>query len=149
MNKWIFSLLLFLTQVPLPALPKLGYFFYAGRYTETDLLPILFRQKTDYRKSDIATFGVTYPFASRIRMIGFEGEANLVKHFGLMSHIEANASLNARVSNLFALPLSFAFGEGISLASQNPSLENKGKGVYYAGNYFDQATSLVVFGNLG
>ncbi|MEM7184221.1 MAG: hypothetical protein AAF518_25200 [Spirochaetota bacterium] len=149
MNKWILSLLLLISQLPLQALPKLGYFFYTGRYTETDLLPILFQQKTDYRKSDIATLGVTYPITSRIRMIRFEGEGNVVKHFGLMSHIEANVSLNARISNLFWLPLSLAFGEGMSLASQNPSLENKGKGVYYAGNYFDPATSLVVFGNLG
>ena len=33
----------------------------------------------------------------------------------------------ARVSNLFNLPMSFAFGEGLSIASQNPLMENQKK----------------------
>lgn len=133
----------------LTAKTKLGYFFYTGRYTETDLLPILFRQRVHYKKSDIFSVGVTYPLSTSIRMIDFEAEGNLVKHSGIMSHLEANASLNARISQLFSLPISIAFGEGLSLASQNPRLENKRKGTYYSGFYLDWLSSLAFYQKLG
>lgn len=104
---------------------------YSGLYTETDLLPILFQQKTNYKASRISVLGLNYGLSSNIRFFDFEAEGQLVKHSGLMNHLEMNVFLLARWSNLFRLPVSIAFGEGISLASKNPLLENKKKEFIY------------------
>ncbi len=108
-----------------------NYFAYGGQFTATDLMPILFRQKTDYKDSYIAVFGANRETDFRIRFLQFETELNIVKHFGEMNHLEGNGLYSARVKNLFYLPMSFAFGEGLSIASENPRLENKSKGIYF------------------
>ncbi|MDX1957178.1 MAG: hypothetical protein SFU98_01325 [Leptospiraceae bacterium] len=115
--------------------PKFTIFLYGGQYTETDLLPILFRQKTDYKDSFIATAGLSYPTGYRIRFINFETEGNLTKHSGIMNHWELNGLYVARINNLFSLPINFGFGEGLSLASEIPRLENKSKGIDRNGFY--------------
>jgi hypothetical protein len=107
----------------------LHWILYGGKYTETDLLPILLRQKTDYKESYIGVVGVNSPLNYKIRFIEFEAEGLLTKHFGKMNHWEIDTLLIARVNHLFYLPMSFAFGEGVSLVSQNPSMENKPKGI--------------------
>ena len=107
-----------------------NYFAYGGQFTATDLMPILFRQKTDYKDSYIAVFGANRETDFSIRFLQFETELNIVKHFGEMNHFEGNGLYSARVKNLFYLPMSFAFGEGLSIASENPRLENKSKGIY-------------------
>ncbi len=107
---------------------KLNLLVYGGRYTSTDLLPILFRQKTDYKDSSIGVFGINYALNYKIRFIDIGSEALVGKHFGLMNHWEADGLMIARLSNLFGLPISFAFGEGLSIASQNPVLETQMKG---------------------
>lgn len=132
-NKILFTLLLIMLSISIFAEPtrdkkKLNLLVYGGRYTSTDLLPILFRQKTDYKESSIGVFGVNYPLNYKIRFIDIESEALVGKHFGLMNHWEADGLMIARLSNLFGLPMSFAFGEGLSIASQNPVLENQMKG---------------------
>lgn len=104
-------------------------FLYGGRYSETDLLPIMLRGKTDYRQSDLFVIGASKPLDYQFRFFDFEVEVNIGKHFGIMRHWEANALYIARVNNLFSLPLSFAIGEGLSLASRNPKLENIEKGL--------------------
>ncbi|MBP7284013.1 MAG: hypothetical protein KBA66_20680 [Leptospiraceae bacterium] len=109
---------------------KVNFLFYGGKYTETDLLPILFSQKTDYRDSYIGVLGLNYPLLYKIRFLDFEAEALFGKHFGIMNHWESDILMLARISNLFYLPMSFAFGEGVSLTSQNPTMENKRKGFY-------------------
>ncbi len=115
---------------------KVNVLLYGGKYTETDLLPILFRQKTDYKESYIGVLGLNIPLAYKIRFIDFESEFLLSKHFGNMNHWEADTLMVARISNLFHLPISLALGEGISLASQNPTLENKSKGFYFNSGLF-------------
>lgn len=45
-----------------------------------------------------------------------------------MRHVEADGVFIGRISNIFNLPISFAAGEGLSWASQNPILENRRKG---------------------
>lgn len=109
---------------------KLNLMVYGGKYSETDLLPILFSQKTLYKESFIGVIGVNYPLGYKLRFIDFEAEGLFVKHFGIMKHWEADTLMIARISNLFTLPMSIALGEGISIASQNPVLENKQKGFY-------------------
>lgn len=113
-----------------------NYFAYGGQFTATDLMPILFRQRTDYKDSYIAVLGASREADFRIRFFQFESELNVVKHFGEMNHFEGNGLYSARVKNLFYLPMSFAFGEGLSIASENPRLENKSKGIYYENYQF-------------
>ncbi|NCN10347.1 MAG: hypothetical protein GW938_10930 [Leptospira sp.] len=98
---------------------------YYGLYSETDLLPILLRQDTNYRQSYIYTLAFSRPLDYKWRFLDFEFESNLAKHDGLMHHWEWNNFYIAKISEVFQLPLSFSVGEGISLASQNPKLENK------------------------
>jgi hypothetical protein len=102
--------------------------FYGGKYTETDLLPIIFRQNTRYKDSNIYVLSLSKELDYRFRFFNFEVEGNIAKHDGIMNHWEMNALYIARINNLFTLPMSFAIGEGISLASENPKLENKQKG---------------------
>ncbi|MCC5813398.1 MAG: hypothetical protein JJT78_01460 [Leptospira sp.] len=102
--------------------------FYGGKYTETDLLPIILRQNTRYQDSNIYVFALSKELDYRFRFFNFEVEGNIAKHDGIMNHWELNALYIARINNLFTLPMSFAIGEGVSLASENPKLENKRKG---------------------
>ncbi|WCL48405.1 hypothetical protein [Leptospira sp. GIMC2001] len=103
--------------------------FYGGTFTNTDLLPIVFSRRVDYRDSRLLIFGISRPLNYKLRFLDFEVEANIGKHFGLMTHMEANALYIARINQPFDLPISFAIGEGLSLASENPKLENKDKGI--------------------
>ncbi|HMV43642.1 MAG TPA: hypothetical protein PK079_01335 [Leptospiraceae bacterium] len=130
-KKITFILILFLFPIfaePIQEKKKINLIVYVGKYTSTDLLPILFRQKTDYRESYIGVLGINYPMNYRVRFFEIESEALVGKHFGIMNHWEADGLMIARVSNLFGLPMSFAFGEGLSIGSQNPILENQSKG---------------------
>lgn len=103
---------------------------YGGIFTTTDLIPIVFRQKTDYKESYIGTIGVTRPLEYRIRWFDFLWEANVTKHFGEMKHWEANAFYIVKIDRIYDSPFSLSLGEGMSLASENPKLENKAKGYY-------------------
>lgn len=102
--------------------------FYGGKYTETDLLPILFRQNSRYKDSSIYVLALSKELDYKFRFFNFEVEGNVAKHSGIMNHWELNALYIARLNQLFSLPMSFAIGEGFSLASENPKLENKRKG---------------------
>lgn len=114
------------------AIPKENWsvVLYGGIFTTTDLIPIVFRQKTDYKESFIGTVGVTRPLDYRIRWFDFLWEANVTKHFGEMKHWETNAFYIVKINRIFDSPVSLSLGEGMSLASENPRLENKAKGYY-------------------
>jgi len=95
---------------------------YGGKWTETDLLPILFSQRTEYRGSYLWALGVN----RHIRQYDFlnvEAEGTVAGHSGAMRHGESTAALVGRID----LPLGIRLraGEGLSIASQNPGLENR------------------------
>ena len=102
-KKWIslFFILLFpiYADETVKKANKYNLLFYGGKYTETDLLPILFSQKTDYRNSFIGVVGINYPLSYKIRFLDFEAEALFVKHFGIMNHWESDILTLARISN--------------------------------------------------
>lgn len=114
------------------SLPKENWsvVLYGGIFSTTDLIPIVFRQKTDYKESYIGTIGVTRPLEYRIRWFDFLWEANVTKHFGEMKHWETNAFYIVKINRIYDSPISLSLGEGLSLASENPRLENKAKGYY-------------------
>ncbi|WP_425270302.1 hypothetical protein [Leptospira bandrabouensis] len=106
---------------------------YGGIFTTTDLIPIVFRQKTDYKESYIGTIGISRPFDYRIRWFDFLWEGNVTKHFGEMNHWEVNGFYIVKIERMYDSPFSLSLGEGLSLASENPKLENKAKGYYLDG----------------
>ncbi len=133
--------------IPYPNWGKTSYLLYGGPYSSTDLLPIVLRAKTDYKDSNIAVFGASVPLETNIRFINFEAELNVGKHWGLMNHYETNGLVMARIPNLFGIPLSFAMGEGLSLASENPKLENQKKGFFFNDIYTDYFTGSLLLAN--
>ncbi|PJZ47036.1 hypothetical protein [Leptospira brenneri] len=136
----ILSFVLFGTTLPLRdlnsvSIPKENWslVLYGGIFTTTDLLPIVLRQDTDYKKSYIGTVGISRPLDYRIRWFDFLWEGNVTKHFGEMNHWELNGFYIVKIDRMFDSPFSLSLGEGLSLASENPKLENKAKGYYLDG----------------
>lgn len=111
-------------------------FVFHGIYSETDLLPIVLRTHTDYRPSLITVFGWNQPLNTHLRSLAFEAEGQVGLHGGIMKHSEANGLLVARLP-FGEAPFSLALGEGISVASANPALENKQKGLVIGDTSFN------------
>ncbi|WP_342353391.1 hypothetical protein [Leptospira vanthielii] len=136
----IVSFVFFSTVIPLQdinsiSIPKENWnlVMYGGIFTTTDLIPIVFRQKTDYKESYIGSLGLTRPLDYRIRWFDFLWEGNVTKHFGEMNHWEVNGFYIVKIDRMYGSPISLSLGEGLSLASENPKLENKTKGYYLDG----------------
>lgn len=101
--------------------------FYRGQFTGTTLGNILLQADTDYKPSYILTGAVSSSAPLEFFGLATEWEGQVVKHSGSQKHLEFNAVLMARIGNSLdfsGLPISFAVGEGLSLASRNPDLEN-------------------------
>ncbi|WP_322113378.1 hypothetical protein [Leptospira levettii] len=120
----------FLSSVSIPK-ENWNVVLYGGIFTTTDLIPIVFRQKTDYKESYIGTIGVSRPLDYRIRWFDFLWEINITKHFSGMNHWETNTFYIVKINRIYDSPISLSLGEGLSLASENPKLENKAKGYYW------------------
>lgn len=98
---------------------------YGGKYTDTNLGQILFRGKTDFRESFLAVGALNYQIGYSLREFHFESEGQLGVHFGEMNHLELNGLFIVRRPASPVFPaLSLAMGEGLSLATENPELEN-------------------------
>lgn len=98
---------------------------YYGTFSDTRLLDILSSARTDYKPSHLLAATLSRPTGSDLSVLTFETEAQFVKHFGLMQHLEVNGLLIARWSGVFGLPIGLALGEGLSLAGTNPAMENQ------------------------
>nr|WP_232227809.1 hypothetical protein [Leptospira wolbachii] len=136
----VISVYLFSTFIPIKdlnsiSIPKENWnlVMYGGIFTTTDLIPIVFRQKTDYKESYIGSLGISRPLDYRIRWFDFLWEGNVTKHFGEMNHWELNGFYIVKIDRMYGSPISLSLGEGLSLASENPKLENKAKGYYLDG----------------
>ena len=95
-----------------------------GVYSGSQLLEI----PTRLNLKDSYTFGVSVSkqFAEWTRYIRFEGELQVIKHFGDQDHWEFTGSVNARWVvfpwNRY-VETTAAFGEGLSWATEVPALE--------------------------
>ena len=95
-----------------------------GVYSGSQLLEIPARLDL----KDSYTFGVSVSkqFAEWTRYIRFEGELQVIKHFGDQDHWEFTGSVNARWVvfpwNSY-VETTLAFGEGLSWATEIPALE--------------------------
>ena len=108
---------------------KFNFLFYAGLFINSDLVPISLNGDISYKKSYLGMFGLNYTLEPKISFLNFEIEGIIGKHTGLMNHYEIDGVFLARTNTLLKLPLRFAFGEGLSWASQNPIMENRRKGL--------------------
>lgn len=73
-----------------------------------------------------AGFGLSREFARSGRYVGWEVEANLVKHFGWQTHVEGDLAVVLRWDGLRwgdRLEGSVAIAEGLSQASRVPAME--------------------------
>ncbi|MDH5657584.1 MAG: hypothetical protein OEZ34_16840 [Spirochaetia bacterium] len=99
---------------------------YGGLYSHTTFLDITIRQNTDYDRSSILVGSYSRSLKTNLRDVYFFSEGQIGKHYGIQDHWELNGALFAR----WKLPirwmdLSLGLGEGFSLASENPPLENQ------------------------
>jgi hypothetical protein len=104
---------------------------FVGRFADNQLLKILFEGDSfdlHFEDSYIVTLSVAKEFARWKRYIAFELEGQVGKHWGLQDHWEFNAALVFRWL-LFPwdryLDTSFAFGEGLSYATDEPFIEGE------------------------
>ncbi|MBW2355547.1 MAG: hypothetical protein JRF23_02040 [Deltaproteobacteria bacterium] len=83
-----------------------------------------------YEDSHLVGLGLSRKIGTYKDLIGFEVEGQAVKHFGDQDNEELNALIVARWLPFpwdRFLDTSFAVGEGVSYATTDPSLENKGQ----------------------
>lgn len=108
--------------------PNYSLVGFGGIYVNSDLAPISFNLDFKYKPSYLWGMGINRKVNYKYSIFEFEVEGILAKHSGAMNHSEAVAVGIARVPKILGTPLSFAVGEGQSLASENPKLENLRKG---------------------
>lgn len=101
---------------------------YSGLFINSDFGPIILNGDIAYKNSYIAFGGYNYRMEPKIRSISFETETILGKHWGVMNHYEIAGMLIARSKRFNLIPITFAFGEGLSLANEAPILETKKRG---------------------
>ncbi len=85
---------------------------------------------SDLENSYMAGIGATQALIKR-RAFNFELDAQLLKHFGDQRHFEATAAVSFRWKDFFwdrFIDTSFAFGEGLSLATEAPPIEKERNG---------------------
>lgn len=126
--KWIPVLFTIMVSVPVHSADRAkdSLVFYGGSYTDTSLLSILSSADVDYKPSRIMVAGWNRKLDGQIDDLSFESEVQLGIHSGIMKHMEANGALLARWNRPLGLPVSLAFGEGLSFASREPDLEKYG-----------------------
>jgi hypothetical protein len=98
---------------------------YGGQVTDDGIVDV-FTLQADYEHSYLGAFAVGKEFWTYKDYIGMEAEGQIVKHWELQDHFEFNALLVIRW-----LPFpwddhvdtSFAFGNGISYATEDPKIE--------------------------
>ena len=101
--------------------------FYRGQFTRSNLGNIALKADTDFKPSYIFTGAVSQPAPMAFFGLPMEWEGQVVHHSGSQKHLEFNALIMARMGDSLdfsGVPVSFAVGEGHSLATRNPDLEN-------------------------
>ena len=98
---------------------------YGGKFINSDLVPISIYGDIAYKKSNLYVLGYNYQLKPKISFLNFEVEGQIGKHTGSMNHSELNGVFIARTNRWKVIPISFGFGEGLSLASEKPALEQR------------------------
>jgi hypothetical protein len=99
--------------------------FYVARNSPDRLLDIIRQPPPALRDSHLATLAYGHVLGQG-RFVRWEVEGQLVNHWGMQDHWEANVALVARWMHFpwdHIIDTRFAFGEGLSWASEVPPLE--------------------------
>ncbi|MEQ9364709.1 MAG: hypothetical protein RIF32_10715 [Leptospirales bacterium] len=105
--------------------------FYRGKYSRTNLGDIMLAGRTKYEPSFISVLSFARPLPYRLWRADLEGEGQLVRHTGVQKHLEFNGVVLARITEPFrGTPFSVGIGEGLSLATRNPDLENTRRSLF-------------------
>jgi len=128
---WVLLLLVGTLLIPaaVGAEPRWGTTLFGARLTTNSFGDTLFGEAT-YADAHLVGLGLSRKIGAFKDFIGFEIEGQAVKHFGDQDHEEFNALIVARWLPFpwdRYIDTSFAVGEGISYATADPTLENKGQ----------------------
>jgi hypothetical protein len=99
--------------------------YYAGRYSDTAFNEIV-RFNTEFESSDVHVVSVGKELGIYNNIIQYELEGQFSKHTGDQDHEEINGVFTLRWLPFWwdkYLDTSFAFGNGISYATEDPPLE--------------------------
>jgi hypothetical protein len=110
---------------PSPATEKWFTSIYAGQYSDTALNEII-RLNTDFESSHVYVLSVGKELGVYKNVIGYEVEGQVAWHSGMQHHEEVNCAFTLRWLPFFwdkYLDTSFAFGNGLSFATDEPELE--------------------------
>ena len=108
-----------------PATEKWFTSIYAGQYSDTALNEII-RLNTDFESSYVYVLSVGKELGVYKNVIGYEVEGQVAWHSGMQHHEEVNCAFTLRWLPFFwdkYLDTSFAFGNGLSWATDEPELE--------------------------
>ncbi|MCG6905811.1 MAG: hypothetical protein LJE63_04230 [Desulfobacteraceae bacterium] len=100
---------------------------YGAIYTE-DRLDDILTLRPSVEDSYLVALALNREFARTHRFLGWEGEGQVVKHFGDQDHFEFNALVVARWHHFpwnRRLDTTLAVGEGLSWATETPELEKE------------------------
>jgi hypothetical protein len=98
---------------------------YAGQYSNTALNEII-RLNTDFERSHVYVLSLGKELGIYKDVIGYELEGQVAWHSGMQHHEEVNCAFTLRWLPFFwdkYLDTSFAFGNGLSYATDEPELE--------------------------
>jgi hypothetical protein len=115
----------FLLCRPLRASEKWFASFYAGQYSDTALNEII-RLNTRFEHSNVYVLSLGKELGTYKDLIGYELEGQVAQHWGKQDHEELNFAFTLRWLPFLwdkYLDTSFAFGNGLSIATSEPELE--------------------------
>ena len=110
-----------------PALAAGRWFasIYAGQYSNTALNEII-RLNTDFERSHVYVLSLGKELGTYKDIVGYEVEGQVAWHSGMQNHQELNCAFTLRWLPFFwdkCIDTSFAFGNGLSYATDEPELE--------------------------
>jgi len=108
-----------------PATEKWFASIYAGQYSDTALNEII-RLNTNFEHSNVYVLSLGKELGIYKNVIGYEVEGQVAWHSGKQHHEEVNCAFTLRWLPFFwdkYLDTSFAFGNGLSWATDEPELE--------------------------
>lgn len=123
----LFGLLLLLPERGRTTDMPWSVFAYGGQWTDTRFVHIL-RGRTEFRRSHVWVLGGSRTLLDFGRHLGTEGEVNIAGHTGLQHHAEVNTAFILRWRSFpwdRYVDTSLAYGLGLSLASERPSIEEE------------------------
>ncbi len=112
------------SHVPRPKEKSFDLVVYQAQAVREIFVEIMSGHEHHYVDAHLTAVGLNYKLPAFIQRLTFETEGLIVKHDGMQNHWETDLMLVARLTFLKdTLPVSFAFGKGMSYAWKMPTIE--------------------------